>query len=648
LAVIVALAPLLIAGRRVSGSGCASMGGRAVQFQDARSTSSPSLLGMTASWGIAAAQLPAEALHPSGVQIRLDNFSRLYVFDRDLNSSPGLGASFGRPCFDGTQRKNDCTARRLSDSTCVEWDDVNDVCFNGRPPPVGGCTSRSCGQCTLTAPEVCFGRQYSSVPPVSTLPGQPLFDWDFPTEAYWGRLVYPLADDGAFHSVALRTQQGAVWGTNSVRSVRNYDVGAADVMLPWGDLAASLATSFRDEIASGVTDCMGVPVPSPGWQPSVPFFQRVDQLTLAVSAGPLLSASSDFTGTDSDGITIRADETNVTGVLTPPLNLSVALPSMTQVIRIRPTIRQDSRTGAPTGARRIYVPEGPNYIVEGNEGHFTAGPFNAVDRNIGWTIADKLLVEFASSFADALNDRLRFVWRMPNNSCFPTDGTAATSGPAEYAFCDFPSQPGEKRFDAGRTNCVDVIVRLDSSVSAALTQFVPGSIMSGPESGCYPINALSVPASILSDPQVALAQSNRRGICVLRLEPSRINILPEGLQIVLAEGETETVTVDGATVTRPDPEYTFLRNARVALSLSGSEAARILLETLSVRTSTSREPIGDASRLAAHGTTSASRREATCSGTSPGTRCALGACSRPSGGGSSSGNSGSQSCELIF
>ncbi|MDB4929093.1 MAG: hypothetical protein JWM10_1577 [Myxococcaceae bacterium] len=604
---------------------------------------------MTASWGIGESQLPTEAIHPSRVQIRLDNFSRFYVFDRDIHSSPGLGPIFGRPCFDGTRRTNQCTARRLSDGICVEWDQISDVCFNSQHPPAQGeCTSRGCGRCTLTSPEACSTSEYSSVPPVSTMPGTPLFDWDYPSEAHWGRLVYPLGDDSAFHSVALLTQQGAIWGSNSVRSVRNYDVGAADVMIPWGDLASSLASSFRDAIASGITDCMGVPVPAPGWQPSVPFFQRVDQLNLAVSVGPLLSASSDFTGTDSDGITIRADETNFTGVLTPPLTLSVALPSMTQVIRIRPTVRQDPRTGAPAGANRVYVPEGPNYVVEGNEGHFTAGPFGVVDRNIGWTIADKLRVEFASSFASALNDRLRFVWRMPNNSCFPTDGTAATPGAPEYAFCNVPSQPGEKRFDLGRTNCVESILGLGSSVSAALTQFVPGSIMSGPESGCYPINAASVPAAILSDPAVAAAQSNGQGICVLRLEPSRINILPEGLQVVLAEGETETVTIDGTTVTRPDPEYTFLRNARLALSLSESAAARSLLETLSIRTAATRESVVDASRLAAHGTTSASRREVTCSGTDPGTRCALGACSRPSGGGSSTGNTGSQSCELIF
>lgn len=625
------------------------MGGRAVQFQDARSTSAASLLGMSASWGIGAGQLPPEAGRATGVQIRLDNYSRFYVIDRDVHTSPGLGPEFGLPCFNGNSRVNTCVARRLSDGGCVPWDDVNSECFGrDRPPALGECSSRSCGRCSLVVPEACYGREFSSpVPTFLPLSGA-AFDWDFPTNADWARVAYPLADDGGFHAVALVSQTGGGWGDGAVRSVRNYDVGAADVRLSWSEFADSLASSFRDQIAGGLTDCVSGLVPPPAPSFGLPIFHRIDRFDMAVEAGPLLSATSDFTDASGDMITVRAVESNL--LATPSLEIlpALALPVMAQVMRIPLAVQQDPSLGAPANARRIYVPTGGNFVVEGTEGNLSI----AVDgislrtENLGWRVADGLRNQLPTALATAINDRLRFVWRIPDDACFQTPAPTLPQSPS-FAFCDTPSAPGEKRFDLGRTQCVTAIGNLSSLLSNLLTNFSPALVMSGPESGCYPINAGTVPAAILRDPQVVAQQQAGRGVCVLRLEPSRINILPEGLQIVVAEGETETVTIGGAPVTRPDPEFTFFDNVRRAAGAAGMGLSTGLLSSLSVRHADTRDVPANPSRLADTGTLSPSRVTASCAGTAPGTACAQGACSRPSGG-TSAGSMGSQACDFIF
>jgi len=72
----------------------------------------------------------------------------------------------------------------------------------------------------------------------------------------------------------------------------------------------------------------------------------------------------------------------------------------------------------------------------------------------------------------------------------------------------------------------------------------------GPEAGCFPWSEFS--ASVLALPSVQALKANplNQGLCAVRLQPQRINILPTGIQIVLAE--------QGALDPTPDPMYAFL------------------------------------------------------------------------------------------
>lgn len=492
-----------------------------------------------------------------------------------------------------------------------------------------------------------------------------------PADLHWAQVPYPAADFAGPVSVRLdyQTIDGLQksW-RHGIRSMRNYDIGTCDVTFNWSALSDMVVDralrEFRLQLSGGfIPELL-----SPPNRLSCSYRQAADYLQVTGRSGPIFGRSPAEDGELAPGpnlgFSLRYDYSH------PQLADGHRMVHRGGRVFIRPTVnvQRDDANGVPGG--RPIVVQTINAQIEGDS-HSPDASANGY-APLGWQMARLLAgqrisaqreggtaydftcatdagpapTSFQQILSDELDRRMMVYFRFPyapttspNDaaSCvdrFDSSGTAVPGLQPQYVFCEtgtnvapFARAPGLSRATAG--NCaarlqqvLDETAGPRSPMAQSLANWGVSSteLFRLPGAGCYALSDL--PDWVQNEPTVAqriadntsLLPGDRSGICAVRIQTQRMNLLPDGLQFVVLDDESISVassTMEPGDLNPPasyrDTGLNFIASlqqfrflsaleARVAPSVPGT------LDGLPINVSCNRgiyrSPSGDSTRIA--------------------------------------------------
>jgi len=441
----------------------------------------------------------------ASVALQLDSSSRFYVFDQDTASATReFGAAVGRACVDDPATFNravvtwcpplanngippaQCT--RSGPGTVRDMDAIFPYCLvsGGQAPVSTQCPGDSCGgNCRLLIPGECLtfntGLVGGAVRMVTAR-----YDRSVPIQ--WARLPYTGDVSGPEETVALVTPAGAPWG-HTPRSVRNYDLGTCGAFVTWAQLATLINGAFFPVYARAIFS-------RPNSDATALLVNHADHLLSELRVGPVLRGRG-FLHDDRVGLWFRTAADLDVVKFTFGQNVT---PFANVFSRVQLYVQTDAQ-----GYRRLAVdaPFSPALSSDSEQ----------LSPNLSASIADGLRGSatapgLAQILADTVNQGFLQPYPLSGTTSFVRCGTANVSTPA------------------GVTECTTAVL-IDPLVS-------------GPEFGCYAESAFptSLAQQLASDPT---RTKEIAGTCATRLQPRRINVLPDELEIVLTERDDVAV-----------------------------------------------------------------------------------------------------------
>ncbi len=315
------------------------------------------------------------------------------------------------------------------------------------------------------------------------------------------RLPYGEPYDGPPESVSLDLYDlhGPAW-TNPVHGARNYDTGACNLTVPYVNLASIVNQEVFPQVLHtilGMTD-----------------ISRVNEATMTLEVAPVLAGYS-IVGRDQIAMALTQDLA-VTGVGPFGITAGVTLVGAESL-----TARLATTSATLPGGGTAY-----RIALSGVETRTEVG--RTTDTyTIGAQIAQVLADTGATGFASQFNDELNRLFIIP----LPVLNT--------FIGCHDPRNATNSNAAAGNAECRNVF-------GGTAT----GYLVAGSESGCYGYDAFS---PLFQTTALTNFHNNNpsMGICANRLEPHRVNLLPEGVQIVLIE--------NGPLDANTDPDYQFVQ-----------------------------------------------------------------------------------------
>jgi hypothetical protein len=357
----------------------------------------------------------------------------------------------------------------------------------------------------------------------------PRYDRSIPI--HWAQLPYRGGVDGPEETVELTSPSGTPW-LYTARSVRNYDLGACGAFVTWSQLATLVNAQFFRSFTSSV---FAARVTLPASPLGLPFPTTVPQVTHAYNMlselrlGPSFSGRGTLFRDDTVGMWFRTSSELAVADFTAGQNVY----PYSNVFLSAYILTQANPTGP---GRRLLI----NAAVGGS----LSIPPDVLDtrRNISTSIADALRGSattpgLAQTLADTVNQGLL--------QPFDIDPSTTNS----YIRCGST--------DIGSPNGIATCIR-------DVTPF--DALISGTEFGCYPESAFpaNLRTTLANDP--ARGDKNY-GVCATRLQPMRVNILPDELEIVLVEREDTPVVGSPGLASRQEMRE-FFRTALASMTMS--------------------------------------------------------------------------------
>jgi len=348
----------------------------------------------------------------------------------------------------------------------------------------------------------------------------PRYDRSVPIQ--WARLPYTGGVSGPEETVALITPTGAPWG-HTPRSVRNYDLGTCGAFVTWAQLATLINSAFFPVYARAIFS-------RPNSDGTALLVNHADHLLSELRVGPVLRGRG-FLNDDRVALWFRTAADLDVVKFTLDQNVT---PFANVFSRVQAYVQTDAQ-----GNRRLAVdaPFSPALSHPASDA--------ALAPNLSADIADGLRGSAtAPGLAQILADTVNRGFLQP----YPLAG-------ASFARCD----TANVGTPAGVAQC-----STDLAIIPAL--------VSGPEFGCYAESAFptSLAQQLVSDPT---RMKEIAGVCATRLQPRRINVLPDELEIVLTEREDVAVPGSPGLASRREMrEYLryVLNNGAAGMSMGGA------------------------------------------------------------------------------
>jgi len=450
----------------------------------------------------------------ASVTLQLDSSSRFYVFDQDTASATQeFGAAVGRACVDDPATFNRAAVTRCpplnpngipptgsctgTPRTLAMYLMPTYCLIQGRSVPVTTqCPGDVCGgQCRLLFPGECMRFQWQ---PGNSGLGASIFGggigvvprYDRSVPIQWARLPYTGGVNGPEETVALITPTGAPWAPTP-RSVRNYDLGTCGAFVTWQQLATLINGAFFPVYARAIFS-------RPNSDATALLVNHADHLLSELRVGPVLRGRG-FLHDDRVALWFRTAADLDVVKFTLGQNVT---PFANVFSRVQLYVQTDAQ-----GNRRLAVdaPFSPALSHPASDAAFAP--------NLSADIADGLRGSAtAPGLVQILADTVNQGFLQP----YPLPGSS-------FARCDVANIG----ILAGLAQCT-----ADLAIIPAL--------VSGPEFGCYAESAFpaSLGQQLANDPT---RMKETAGVCATRLQPRRINVLPDELEIVLTEREDVAV-----------------------------------------------------------------------------------------------------------
>ncbi|MDP3275454.1 MAG: hypothetical protein Q8Q09_09690 [Deltaproteobacteria bacterium] len=318
----------------------------------------------------------------------------------------------------------------------------------------------------------------------------------------FGTVPYTAADNGPAQLVSVAPFDAPI------RSARNYDHGLCWVDQPLSGLSAQLATALLPQffaLVNGDTRIL-----------------QSSNFRVSAQTGPWLRGSSTAAASVQDRLLIRVDaraDATLPGALGVPFDAE---------LRGDTTLRFSLGIAPRTVGSRTWN----DVFVQNLEARGTADPeyqglLEAL--NISGGLADAMRAQFRALFADQINAALTLIVR-PDIS--------RSEGP--IAMCSTSASPSAQLAQCIADPATQSLLGL-INVGRAPTDLLTGSdLFAGEGSGCF--NPCALPISVtgpfrgqLPDPM----STPLADVCVIRLNPKRLNITPTQLQMVLSDRPSE-------------------------------------------------------------------------------------------------------------
>ena len=393
------------------------------------------------------------------------------------------------------------------------------------------------------------------------------------TPVQWARLPYSQVDTGGDDDVTLSWLDASGARQNwvgPVQTMRNYDVGECDATFSWQTLAGIMARDGAEYLGTALQNGNLPERLAPTDPTSCNYRSQISSVYAEVAAGPVLSPLP----INSDG-TPTGDTNDQVAFYTQFRYAHDNVDSDHPAIDRRGNVFVQTRVTTQNGRIAVpFRPDTPGFMPVSILGESQTSNFSAYNP-LGWDLATlfrgSLLNPYPyagacrpnpippASFPERLrlqlHRRSHFYWRLPwptQSAVTPSCASLVPAGPPPvYAFCHSASP-------SSYTATGDTIDQGDcGAVLAAMVQGNPqhpllralrdqgltqAELLAAPSSGCYAMETL--PPWVRSEPEVAnriqentnlLPSQLRNGICGFRFNAQRVNILPDGLQVVIAE-----------------------------------------------------------------------------------------------------------------
>ncbi|MDO9022193.1 MAG: hypothetical protein Q8S73_34445 [Deltaproteobacteria bacterium] len=422
--------------------------------------------------------------------------------------------------------------------------------------------------------------------------------WNFPAYSYnrpnylstdtasrWARIPYREQGDGGVERVQLRYRgpyplsngqpDYTLWSPSAGppswgnRAFRNYDIGYCNATLSW-PAVATLVAETQNTVLRGALANQALPEL---WQPTngsqCPFYGQISStwarvaLTPTLATGSTLDASTQSRIQFNDGINLRLRHSYFHGTINAEypavyregevfasVGMGVAPLSIGGGMQFQATQRSVSGNGWSQESERMR-PMGwdmARYLSGQSLLGYSGAPAVSGKNTIQYVgSCGPNIPSFNTALRDsvntALDGSLLFFWRLPNErnsygQCVATSvPTVRCSTPVTATAVRSGTAPASSECAAA----LDAILASGSlspyashPLFASLRQAgVTGAVMmSPPGSGCYSVDSL--PLSFRSEVRSTVSGVGA-GVCVTRLVPTRLNVMPDQLQFVLAD-----------------------------------------------------------------------------------------------------------------